>query len=460
MSFWFNFFELTFGQQTQQIRKLMTDTQKRLPPSRALEAFTAAVESNSFESAARKLNRTKSTFSQQIRRLEEHTGFQLFERGRHVQPTLTPEGEKYYARVKKAVNILAPDLTHEASPIIVELDDFETALQGSNEALRKFWHLAKELDFDFSDDLNQKRRYLRSLSVSFRMVDGQWLFNHAGRQAPHTKTFGVDHMNSIIGMNAAYQQPSGRFSSFDYEVTKIYNKVAATNMPSISDVDAHVPLPDGRTSHAAYRRLVIPARDESGPIVVVMAVMHANPPLSSLEGTRIHPCPIEKVDEAGILVRHYYEAWQKSCLWDDVHLSTFHKFCFVCRPLTEHFEQMLITEIGKQHGSVLEFGESWRRNQLGKFIDDDDDIGSDYVSETARGYHNSLRTGVPQLDLIHTYGILPDDSHSGLIYYRLLTRAYLDDGSPIVVNIVNVVDRVENQVDAESRVATLLSSAR
>jgi DNA-binding transcriptional LysR family regulator len=58
-----------------------------------LEAFVATVETGSFSSAARSLNKVQSAVSQHIMNLEIDAGFTLFDRsGRY--PTLTPQGKQ------------------------------------------------------------------------------------------------------------------------------------------------------------------------------------------------------------------------------------------------------------------------------------------------------------------------------------------------------------------------------
>ena len=75
---------------------------ERYPPLNSLVAFDAAMRSNSFSIAARELCVTPGAVGQQIRKLEEWLGFDLFiRRTRQVQPTA--EGLIYWQRIRPAL---------------------------------------------------------------------------------------------------------------------------------------------------------------------------------------------------------------------------------------------------------------------------------------------------------------------------------------------------------------------
>ena len=77
-----------------------------LPPLLLLRAFEAAARTSSFTAAAKELNLTQAAVSYQVRALEEHLGFALFEREpRGVR--LTAMGVAYLAPVRKAFDDLA-----------------------------------------------------------------------------------------------------------------------------------------------------------------------------------------------------------------------------------------------------------------------------------------------------------------------------------------------------------------
>jgi LysR family glycine cleavage system transcriptional activator len=77
-----------------------------LPPLPLLRAFEAAARTASFTAAARELNLTQAAVSYQVRALEEHLGFALFDR-RPRGVTLTAMGVAYRAPVRKAFDDLA-----------------------------------------------------------------------------------------------------------------------------------------------------------------------------------------------------------------------------------------------------------------------------------------------------------------------------------------------------------------
>lgn len=73
-----------------------------LPPLKALPAFEAIARLGSFSAAAEALHVTQSAVSHQIRRLEDHLGEPLFERGGR-KVALTAQGERFYEAVAPAL---------------------------------------------------------------------------------------------------------------------------------------------------------------------------------------------------------------------------------------------------------------------------------------------------------------------------------------------------------------------
>src|SRR5690606_26102628 len=76
-----------------------------------LQSFCAIADCGSFTEAARRVNKTQSAVSMQIKRLEERLGHPLLTRdGRGV--TLTQHGEVLYARARKMLRTNAEILDH------------------------------------------------------------------------------------------------------------------------------------------------------------------------------------------------------------------------------------------------------------------------------------------------------------------------------------------------------------
>ncbi|MDN3446037.1 LysR substrate-binding domain-containing protein [Psychrobacter sp. APC 3281] len=83
----------------------MTNSHRTLPPLNALRAFEAAGRHLNFRAAADELFVTQGAVAQQVRMLEEHIGFALFQRlPRGV--ALTSQGSVYFAEVTRAFKIL------------------------------------------------------------------------------------------------------------------------------------------------------------------------------------------------------------------------------------------------------------------------------------------------------------------------------------------------------------------
>ncbi len=78
---------------------------RTIPPLAALLAFERAATQLSFRRAARDLSLSPSAISHQIRGLEQQFGIKLFVRGTRAV-RLTPEGERYLARVSAALATL------------------------------------------------------------------------------------------------------------------------------------------------------------------------------------------------------------------------------------------------------------------------------------------------------------------------------------------------------------------
>jgi LysR family glycine cleavage system transcriptional activator len=78
---------------------------RTIPPLAALLAFERAATQLSFRRAARDLSLSPSAISHQIRGLEEQFGIKLFIRGTRAV-RLTPEGERYLAKVSAALATL------------------------------------------------------------------------------------------------------------------------------------------------------------------------------------------------------------------------------------------------------------------------------------------------------------------------------------------------------------------
>jgi DNA-binding transcriptional LysR family regulator len=79
-----------------------------------LQSFCAIADCGSFTEAARRVNKTQSAVSMQIKRLEERLGYPLLTRdGRSV--ALTQQGEALYSRARKMLRVNAEILDHFSS---------------------------------------------------------------------------------------------------------------------------------------------------------------------------------------------------------------------------------------------------------------------------------------------------------------------------------------------------------
>lgn len=84
----------------------MTMINQALPPLNALRSFEATARHLSLKGAAEELNVTPPAVSHQIKALEVHLGFTLFQRLRRGL-RLTPKGEAYFHRITNSLEAIA-----------------------------------------------------------------------------------------------------------------------------------------------------------------------------------------------------------------------------------------------------------------------------------------------------------------------------------------------------------------
>jgi LysR family glycine cleavage system transcriptional activator len=79
---------------------------RQLPPLNGVRAFQSAAQHLSFSRAGEELHVSQAAISQQVKRLEERLGVQLFQR-RHNGLALTEPGRRYFLQVTDALDRLA-----------------------------------------------------------------------------------------------------------------------------------------------------------------------------------------------------------------------------------------------------------------------------------------------------------------------------------------------------------------
>jgi LysR family glycine cleavage system transcriptional activator len=80
----------------------------------ALKAFDAAARCQGFSAAAQELNVSPGAISRHVANLEDYLGVQLFHR-KHNEISLTPQGERYFARIRAPL-----DIVEDASRLMIE----------------------------------------------------------------------------------------------------------------------------------------------------------------------------------------------------------------------------------------------------------------------------------------------------------------------------------------------------
>jgi LysR family transcriptional regulator, glycine cleavage system transcriptional activator len=97
--------KLAIGRKTKRALPRRTPAVRKLPPLNALRAFEAAARLGSFAHAAAELGVTAGAVSQQVKKLEDFFGRQLFIRGKNSLP-LTDVGHSVYAAGTEMIDAL------------------------------------------------------------------------------------------------------------------------------------------------------------------------------------------------------------------------------------------------------------------------------------------------------------------------------------------------------------------
>lgn len=152
----------------------MVHSSQALPPLDTLEAFSAAVRTGSFSSAATELGLTHGAVSRQVSRLERWMGVKLFDRAARGV-ALTPEGTRFHARAIEALALLG-DTTERWAPgrgrPIVRLSTIPSLT-----ALWLFPRLAALEGGDFHIELvleNRLADFAEGVDLAIRCGRGPW----------------------------------------------------------------------------------------------------------------------------------------------------------------------------------------------------------------------------------------------------------------------------------------------
>lgn len=148
----------------------------RLPPLHAIAAFDAAARHGSFLMAADELAITPSAVSHRIKQLEERLGAKLFERG-HRKITLTTAGERYWSKVRTALNVLeeASDVTRVAERRVIRVQA-PPGLSATwlSEQLVRYQELNPDIDFLLSAGYARSDLLRDRVHLAIRYGEDEW----------------------------------------------------------------------------------------------------------------------------------------------------------------------------------------------------------------------------------------------------------------------------------------------
>ncbi|MEM7225373.1 MAG: LysR substrate-binding domain-containing protein [Pseudomonadota bacterium] len=149
----------------------------QLPPLPALRAFEAAARLGSFTAAARELNLTQAAVSHQVRTLESHLGFALFERlARSLR--LTDMGTAYLPSVRQAFEALSTSTAGLFGPIgnraITVRAPVSHAVLWLAPRLKSFLEAYPDIDVRLCSAIWADSLPAERIDLDIRFGDGRW----------------------------------------------------------------------------------------------------------------------------------------------------------------------------------------------------------------------------------------------------------------------------------------------
>ncbi|RED54042.1 regulatory helix-turn-helix LysR family protein [Aestuariispira insulae] len=411
----------------------------------------AAADNITLQDAAQSLGKSVAALSIQIKALEDIAGQPLFERAvRGKRSKLTDAGKLYYSRLQSSLNNLSPaDLNRSLPTEVIELD-FNREIDNQSPKLKKFWQDLSSIDFDLRNDPD-KAYALKNVSLSFREENGQWIYHHIGRRNDYAEYKGWDYCRNAIGKVAMLRQPTGLFHPYDWTVTKNYNKVFVTGEPSLSRVQGWLDDANNTYRHVTYHRIVVRVASKDGPLIMVKGlIQNFDLPEPSLR-PKLISLDVEQVESYSPFLARFYKAWQKNPLWNSSEIRALHPELMMCRPLRPHYETLVAAHIGERHNATLYFGNAWRETAIGVSISDRD-IWGEFDEKINDGYYSTLNTGIPSFELLRAAYPHKSGRIMHAVYFRLMLRLFLSDGSPVLVNMLE-----QHGMEETSAAATVLA---
>lgn len=413
-----------------------------LPQTQWLETYLKVCEVGNYQQAADDLNISKASVSLHIKSLEGITGYKLFKRARRGQSLVTTDaGEFYLRRVQKIVSTLYHNYIDDNSPSIQN--------QPIKDAHPDFKELLKKLEeTSFHLEPGERTHGILSRNITFRMINGKWIFNSIGRLSSFGRLVGPKMSENLIGFPSDTNYPAGNYNAYNYSVTKAYNLAHFTKEPGLSAVDTYIIDQNSNQSLRRYQRLVVPVTDPHGDLILVGVIRdypeHAafmDQPQSSL----IDPINLPRIDSHGTMVKYLYQ-WYKHKLIFSSPLSQFLDDVVIYRPLPPE-RKLIAIHIGCKHEFVKLLGDEWRLNNTGQIFCASQS-GTNYDRRLFSSYLDILEHGEPQLTRVVSRRRLDNDQIHFITYFRLACRVYLEDGSEAIAQIASKAERFNNHEDA------------
>jgi len=151
--------------------------QYELPSLNWILAFEASARLLSFTAAAREMNKTQTAISHQVRSLEKHLGFQLFERKAHGL-ALTDMGMAYMPSVRRALEDLSVSTaglfgTHGATSVTVRAP-ISTAVLWLAPRMKKFAYQHPDINIRLCSALWADALAPEETDIDIRLGTGNW----------------------------------------------------------------------------------------------------------------------------------------------------------------------------------------------------------------------------------------------------------------------------------------------
>jgi len=158
----------------------------------------------------------------------------------------------------------------------------------------------------------------------------------------------------------------------------------------------------------------------------------------------IHKVNIAEVSQSTFLIKRAFGSWERSNgklpgHQDSEHMSIFEKMLIMVP--NQSGDGVIRWHVGRESTAKKVFGIKWTRNAILKGVTSDGPEGR-YLSQINTSYMQTILSGVPRLE--HIRALIERNGHEPVWfpYHRLLTPTVLLDGTPAVISMTDITERL------------------